>query len=118
VTLVDTSVWIEHFRAGNPELADLLMEGSVLMHPLIVGELACRNLPDRVRTLQLLDQLPACPVASTVETRFMVEELSLFGSGLGWVDMNLVASVRLRPAGRLWTLDRRLAETWAQIDDR
>lgn len=51
MTLVDTSVWIEHFRAGNPELADLLMEGSVLMHPFVVGELACGNLPDRVRTL-------------------------------------------------------------------
>ncbi len=115
--LVDTSVWIEHFRTGHSGLADRLCEDRVLTHPYIVGELACRNLPDRDRILQLLDQLPTCPVASTVETRFMIERLSLFGSGLGWVDINLLASMRLMSGGDLWTLDKRLSETWKRVVD-
>ena len=61
--LVDTSVWIDHFRAANTQLVDLLNRTMVLMHPLIVGELACGNLANRESKLELLRQLPAAAVA-------------------------------------------------------
>ena len=47
MVLVDTSVWVSHLRDGNADLANLLNDGRVLCHPLIVGELACGNFKDR-----------------------------------------------------------------------
>ncbi len=41
--LVDTSVWVSHFREGNAGLATLLTNGEVVCHPFIIGELACGN---------------------------------------------------------------------------
>lgn len=107
--LVDTSVWIDHFRSGNQHLVDLLEQQLVVMHPFVAGELACENLPDRTATLSLLDGLPRSPIASNAEVRAMIENSGLFGTGLGWVDLHLLASVRLMARGRLWTLDERLA---------
>ena len=107
--LVDTSVWIDHFRKLNARLAHLLQLNQVAIHPFVVGELACGNLPDRVETLRLLDSLPKAPVASDQEVRQMIEHRSFHGTGLGWVDMHLLASVLLMQNGQLWTMDRRLA---------
>ncbi len=106
--LVDTSVWVDHFRQHNVRLADLLELNQVAIHPFVVGELACGNLPDRVETLRLLDNLPTVPVASDQEVRQMIEHRSFYGTGLGWVDMHLLASVMLLQNGQLWTLDRRM----------
>src|SRR5207244_638482 len=41
VTLVDTSVWVDHLRAGNRTLVSLLLDAEVLTHPFVIGELAC-----------------------------------------------------------------------------
>ncbi|MEQ9104804.1 MAG: type II toxin-antitoxin system VapC family toxin [Rhodothermales bacterium] len=108
--LVDTSVWTDHFRKLNARLVHLLQLNQVAIHPFVVGELACGNLPDRVETLRLLDSLPTAPVASDQEVRQMIEQRSFYGIGLGWVDMHLMASVLLLQNGQLWTLDRRLAD--------
>jgi hypothetical protein len=43
VILVDTSVWIEHFRAASAMLSQLLDNGEVLGHPFVLGELALRQ---------------------------------------------------------------------------
>lgn len=106
--VVDTSIWIDHLRTGNPSLKEHLELGLVLTHPWVIGELACGNFANRQTVLRLLDQLPKCIVANEREVRGIIESHRLHGQGLGYVDVNLLASTVLTPDARLWTLDRRL----------
>lgn len=106
--LVDTSVWVDHLRRGHAGLAALLQEGRVLTHPVVIGELACGRLKARAQVLPWLDALPRATAATDAEARACVELHDLAGSGLGWIDVHLLASALL--SGRpLWTQDRRLA---------
>ena len=106
--LVDTSVWVEHLRHGLPRLATHLQEGEVLIHPWVIGELACGNLRNRSQVLDLLQGLPAAKVASDAEVLLLIERDRLMGRGIGYIDAHLLASARLSHC-RLWTQDRRLA---------
>lgn len=106
--LVDTSVWVEHLRRGLPRLAALLQEGKVLIHPWVIGELACGNLRHRGEVLELLQGLPAAVVASDQEVLLLIEQDQLMGRGIGYVDAHLLASAKLSHC-QLWTQDRRLA---------
>jgi predicted nucleic acid-binding protein len=108
--LVDTSVWVDHFRNGNERLSHLLLDQQVVTHPMIVGELACGSLQNRKEILQLLDNLPHVTQASHDEVLHMIEERKLMGTGIGYVDAHLLASVLLTPGAKLWTLDRKLQE--------
>ncbi len=107
--LVDTSVWIDHFRRGNPTLVAALEREDVLTHPFVIGELACGELKKRREVLDLLAALPAAVVASDEETLNFIERHRLMGNGIGYIDAHLLASVALTEGGRLWTLDKRLA---------
>lgn len=107
MNLVDTSVWIEHFRRGEPALARLLVEGQVLVHPFVVGELACGNLSNRESILGELAALPVAVLASDREVLALLERHKLWGRGIGWVDAHLIASALLSSC-RLWSLDRQL----------
>jgi predicted nucleic acid-binding protein len=107
--LVDTSVWVEHFRLGVPALVGLLGQDAVLMHPYVLAELACGTPPKpRARTLADLGRLMPAPVATQIELLALIERNALHGKGCGMVDIALLASARLDPAARLWTLDKRL----------
>jgi len=106
--LVDTSVWIDHLRRGNPQLRDLLEEGVVYAHPAVIGELACGNITRRREVLELLQRLPQFPVASDDEVMTFIDNHSLYGKGLGWVDAHLLASTALSGDGVLFTLDKTL----------
>ncbi len=106
--LVDTSVWVEHLRRGLPRLVTLLQEGEVLIHPWVIGELACGHLRNRQQVLQLLQGLPLATVANDAEVLLLIERQRLMGRGIGYVDAHLLASARLSHC-RLWTQDRRLA---------
>ena len=106
--LVDTTIWVEHLRRGLPSLATLLQEGEVLIHPWVIGELACGNLRNRQQVLELLQGLPVATVASDAEVLLLIERDRLMGRGIGYVDVHLLASARLSYC-RLWTQDRRLA---------
>ena len=108
--LVDTSVWIEHFRAGNESLSRLLDAHQVWAHPFVIGELACGNLENRKEILSRLKCLPSISAATHFEVLFFVERNRLAGLGIGYVDLHLLASVALAPSAQLWTRDRRLAE--------
>lgn len=108
--LVDSSVWVDHLRLGDPGLADLLEADRVLMHPFVLGELACGNLRDRAETLGLLGQLPAIDVASDAEVRYFIDQRELAGRGIGYIDAHLLAATALATGARLWTRDRRLEE--------
>lgn len=106
--LVDTSVWVEHFRQRNDTLAELLALDLVLAHPLIVGEIACGTPPQRERTLSDLNTLQPSRQASVREVMDFIERESLFGLGCGLVDLLLLASTLMTPGVTLWTLDKRL----------
>lgn len=107
--LVDSSVWIDHLRAGEPALTELLNTGRVLAHPFVVGELACGNLKNRKAVLSLLQDLPAAPVATDEEVLFFIERRALMGRGIGYVDAHLLSTVSMAQDGRLWTRDKRLS---------
>ena len=114
--LVDTSVWIDHLRAGNAVLERLLDRGGVLAHPFVVGELALGNLRQRNVVLGAMGQLPRPVIASDEEVLGFIAAARLFGRGIGYVDAHLLAAARLTPDGRLWTRDRRLRAAAAQLD--
>lgn len=105
--LVDTSVWIDHFRRTNARLVALLEDGSVECHAFVIGELACGSLRSRVETLSLLGALPAVAIAGHDEAREFLERHRLAGRGIGWIDVHLLAAAALGRTA-LWTLDRRL----------
>lgn len=107
--LVDTSVWVDHFRRRNEALANLLLQDAVMVHPWVLGELACGTPPARDQTLADLAALQAANVATVSEIMAFIERERLYGQGCGWVDLGLLASTLLTPGTRLWTLDRRLA---------
>ncbi len=107
--LVDTSVWIDHFRNGGPRLTALLEAGSVLTHPFVSGELALGNLRSRATILSALADLPQSIVADDHEVLGLIETAGLYGRGNGYVDAHLMAAARLTPGAGLWTKDRRLA---------
>jgi len=107
--LVDTSVWVDHFRHGNESLTDLLSLDMAMTHPMIVTELACGTPPaPRARTLADIATLPHARQASLTEVRELIEREQLFGLGCGLVDLTLLASTMLTTGARLWTLDQRL----------
>ena len=113
--LVDTSVWIDHFRKGNGLLNSLLLNAAVLVHPFVIGELACGNLRNRNKILNLLGDLPASRVADDKEVLFFIEHNDLMGRGIGYVDAHLLASVSLSSPSRLWTVDRKLNDAAAGL---
>lgn len=106
--LVDTSVWIDHLRAGEAELARLLEAGLVATHPLVVGELAMGNLHARDSVLALLGNLPRAVVATDDEALAFITRHRLFGIGIGYADAHLLAGTQLTAGASLWTRDRRL----------
>lgn len=106
--LVDTSVWVAHFRQRDGVLAGLLQSDLVLMHPLILGEIACGTPPSRAQTLRDLAHLQQAQQAGIRETLDFVERQRLFGLGCGLIDLQLLACTLISPDAALWTLDKRL----------
>lgn len=117
MTLVDTSVWVDHLRAGSRTLVSLLHDAEVLTHPFVIGELACGHMRNRREILALLRTLPTARVAGHHEVLTFVEDHRLFGRGIGWIDVHLLASALLSHA-RLITLDRRLSSLAARVGVR
>lgn len=107
--LVDTSVWVDHFRNRNDALVELLAFDLVMAHPMVVGEIACGTPPNRVRTLTDLETLQQTQQASVREVMVFVERERLFGMGCGLVDLQLLASTMMTAGVELWTLDKRLS---------
>ncbi len=106
--LVDTSVWVDHFRRGNDRLSGLLEKERVMIHPFIFFELACGNIRNRNEILALLRVLPSSGIAVMDEVLAFIDSHRLMGKGLGYVDVQVLASAIIANV-RLWTLDKRLA---------
>jgi predicted nucleic acid-binding protein len=108
VILVDTSVWIDHLRRGDPVLEQLLNTQRVLTHPFVVGELALGFLERRAIVLDALRNLPQAAIAKDDEVFVFIDSRALVGQGIGYMDVHLLASVALTPGILLWTRDRSL----------
>ncbi len=114
--LVDTSVWVDHLRKKEPHLVALLEHNQVLMHPMIRGELACGYSHNRDQILSLFKDLPQAFEATHDEALYCLDMHKLSGKGVGFVDLNLLASTLLTKNALLWTRDRRLQKLALSLD--
>jgi predicted nucleic acid-binding protein len=113
--LVDTSVWLDHFRYGDPALTQLLQDRQIIAHPFVIGELALGSLRQRDVVLGALRELPRSIVASDEEVQTFIERHALFGMGIGYVDAHLLAGTLLSAGARLWARDKRLRELSSRL---
>jgi predicted nucleic acid-binding protein len=105
--LVDTSVWIDHFRNGNSQLEELLRNNEVMIHHFIIGELACGSIKNRDEIMDLLNELPFADIAEHQEVLQLIENRKLYGRGIGLIDAHLIASALISKI-RILTLDKPL----------
>lgn len=106
--LVDTSVWIDHFRSSSQVLVRLLENEEVLGHPVVIGELVLGGIPNRDRTRRNLLRLPLATLADHDDVLQFIHRADLSGSGISYSDTHVLLSTRLTPSVALWTRDRRL----------
>ena len=106
--LVDTSIWVDHLREPESELKTLLSANDVLMHPMVIGELACGNMRNRKQALEQWHSLPRINEANHEQVISLIEKKNLMGRGLGFVDVHLLCSVLNYPGSQLWTRDKKL----------
>jgi predicted nucleic acid-binding protein len=114
VVLVDTSVWVSHFRETHAGLVELLDNGEVVCHPFIVGELACGNLKNRTTVISLLEALPVALLVEYEEVLAFIDGHNVMGKGLGFIDVHLLAAALLSGVS-LWTLDKKLAKVAKEL---
>ncbi|MEC4676861.1 MAG: PIN domain-containing protein [Nitrospirota bacterium] len=107
MVLVDTSIWVSHFREGDKYLQDLLLNESVLCHPFVIGELACGHLKNREEIIALLKALPRAKTVENDEILQFIENKRLRGKGIGIIDVHLLASPIISKV-QLWTDDKQL----------
>jgi predicted nucleic acid-binding protein len=107
MVLVDTSVWVSHFRETHDGLVEMLNHGEAVCHPFIIGELACGNFKNRTNVISLLEALPMAFVVEHEEALAFIEAHNLMGKGLGYIDVHLIAAALLSGVS-LWTLDKKL----------
>ena len=114
--LADTSVWLDHLRRPDMHLSRLLAKESVLMHPMVIGEIAMGSVSRRQAKLKALLQLPQAVTAYHEEVLHFVEERKLWGLGIGYVDAHLLVSTKLTAQSVLWTRDKRLQSAAELLD--
>lgn len=106
--LVDTSIWIDHLRRPELDLARAMRKRTVRMHRFVVADIALGSLRDRASTLAWLAEIRLVKEAQHEEVMALIEREHLFGLGIGYVDAHLLASTLLTPETALWTRDKRL----------
>lgn len=106
--LADTSVWVDHIRRPNLQFVQALRAEQILSHPFVIGELALGGVTSKTAIAKEIKKLFFVPAATDAEVLLIIESYPLAGSGIGYVDAHLIASARLKPGTRLWTLDRKL----------
>jgi predicted nucleic acid-binding protein len=116
VILLDTSVWIDHLRRRDAQVAAILQSSLALTHPFVIGELACGNLKSRAGILGLLSTLPQARAAREHEALFFIDRHKLMGHGIGYIDAHLLAATALTEGARLWTRDKRLGALAQQLE--
>jgi hypothetical protein len=108
VIVVDTSIWVDHFRRRDPELMALIGSGEVVLHPYVLGELLLGGFPTKGEAAEQMQILLNPPVASASEAAAFIAWAKLAGTGVGYVDAHLLISAKLMSTGRVLTRDKRL----------
>jgi predicted nucleic acid-binding protein len=108
VILADTSVWIDYLRQGEPLMVEKLRQGQIVMHGMVLGELAIGNFKNRQLLLKRWKSLPMIQAATDEQVLELLETHQLMGRGIGWIDLHLLAAVSLSSNLQLWTRDKRL----------
>ncbi|MFC4700999.1 type II toxin-antitoxin system VapC family toxin [Glaciecola siphonariae] len=117
MVLVDTSVWVDHFKCSNVKLIELLNADNVCCHPFVIAELACGTPPEpRKKTLSDLSVLRVATIATMDEVLTFIEQKQLYGRACGYIDIALLTSTLLSEETTLWTLDKRLAELAEELN--
>lgn len=114
--LADSSIWIDHINIGDPDLVVQLKRHRIVLHPMIIGEIALGSIARRKSVLGELEAMPQLESVSHAEVIAIIEELELASCGIGYVDAHLLAAVRRSRNTRLWTRDRRLREQAERIN--
>lgn len=107
--LVDTSIWIDHFRYGDAELGKIITDDLLLCHPFVVGELALGSLRERDAVIAFLAAQREATIATHTEVMTVIDRHSIFSMGIGYTDVHLLTSTLLDGRASLWTRDKRLA---------
>ncbi len=113
--LVDTSVWIDLLRSGDAQLSALLNQSAAVMHPMVLGELVCGNLHNRKAIIALWHNLPQLAAVTDAEALYFLDQNTLWGRGIGYIDLHLLASVSMCTDASLWTRDKRLLKAAQEI---
>ena len=111
MVLVDTSVWIRFLAGKEPystSLAGLLGRDEVAGHEMVYGELLIGDRGGRAKLLESYARMHQAPNIPHTEVVDFVRARGLFGRGVGWVDVHLLASAVV---GRMevWAADPRFA---------
>jgi predicted nucleic acid-binding protein len=106
--LADSSIWIDHLRSNDPTLQALLENEEIVTHPFVIGELSLGHIPRYDEIMKMLSDLPTISRADGGEVRHLIRSRRLYGTGIGYVDAHLLASIMISRSDRLWTRDRRL----------
>lgn len=112
--LVDTSIWVDHFKSkdGNNSLIQVLEIGFVYMHPMILGELLLGGFYRNPKIRNALNSLPQLQEPPAFEVRQFIQDQELVGKGVGWVDACLIYS-GTKERMQFLTMDQRLAEVYS-----
>jgi predicted nucleic acid-binding protein len=113
--LADSSVWVDHLHRAEPAMNQLLHSAEILIHPVVIGEVALGSLADRPGTLRILRKLPRSEGVRHEEVLQLIEDWRLYSCGIGYSDAQLLASVLLTSGSRLWTRDKQLREVAKQL---
>lgn len=108
--VADTSIWIDHFRFADPRIVALIDSDALVMHPFVVGELACGQLPRRSVTIRELQDLEPLAARADEEVLAFLDQHGLYGKGLGWIDVHLLCAAASTPGTALWTRDCRMLD--------
>lgn len=106
--LPDAGVWIDHLRRSDPQLIELLAENQIVMHPFIRGEVLLGSVASRRQLGAKLDELPQLDIVAHREVAELIEQLTLWGCGIGYVDVHLLVAARRQPGVSLCTRDKKL----------
>ena len=116
LVLVDSSIWIDHINGVSDGMHDLLMNTRVVMHPLVLGEIAMGSIRNRTQVLDDASDLPHVRQVPHQDVYHMIERFNLSGTGIGFVDAHLLAAVRASGDLRLWARDKRLMKQATRLE--
>jgi len=112
--LADTNVWVDFMRGLQPTLRLLLEEGRVLTHSCVIGEIFVGTMARRADMAEFFATLPSVPDVEFDEALVLLESRRLWGRGLQWNDVLILAAARVSDVP-LWTFDRRLADAAVEL---